>query len=144
MSAPLFTHCCASVVVYTNAHSPERVSERLGVAPTAMAVAGRVVGPNRVGRWRVESRNVWLLDSATVVSESSPLDAHLDWLVDRLSSPVAFRNVVEELSLRPSLRCVWWHARGRGGGPTFQPAHLRWIADCQLSLELDLGGELQE
>lgn len=143
MSDRSFARCRAEVLLYTGPCSPVIVTERTGIEPSGLSVKGRVVGPNRVGRWRVESTNLWFLDSATEVEESSELFVHLDWLVERIRDAHQIRSMVEEFELDSRIRCVWWPLPGRGGGPNISPRHLRWMADCGFVLEFDLGGEIR-
>lgn len=142
VTEPLHTRCYASLRVYTGDHHPDVVTARLG-PPTSTSLRGRMVGPNRVMRWRVEPLNAWFRESDGAVREERALEAHLDWLIERTSAS-AVRSLVEDLAMDVRLRCVWWHAAGRGGGPTLAPSYLRWMADAAIPFELDLGGELRE
>ncbi|MCA9611667.1 MAG: DUF4279 domain-containing protein [Myxococcales bacterium] len=121
------------------------MTDALRTSPTSSSVVGRVVGPNRLGLWRAESVNGWFLESLESVGERAPLEDHFDWIVGRVNAtPEALRQLIDENSFCAQMRCVWWHRRGVGGGPSVLAKYLDWIGRSGMTLEFDLGGELNE
>ena len=135
-SYPTCLETRVELLVYPGEMSPHEVSERLGIAPTQVIVAGDEVVSKR-GRVRLVKLNGWFLSSEGQVKS---LDArrHLDWLL-RLVEPKA-----EELSglqatpgVTMSVNCVW-HSRSGHGGPTLWPEQMRALADLNLECSFDV------
>lgn len=121
----------ATLAIYN--FDPDLVTQRLGVMPTS----SQKVGVPRVMHRGVPvmgTVNSWLLSSENHVT-SKDLRRHLDWLLDRVEPAGAqLRELQQHPDVRMAVRCVWWSALGRAGGPTLWPEQMARMA--QLNLEI--------
>ena len=133
---PTCERCYAELRVFTEALSPDEVSNRIGLRPTSQQSAGesRI---NRLGRSRLIPRSAWFLSSELEVT-SRDLRRHLDWLLDKLEPSsnglIALQEIEDPISMW--VHCVWW-SRGLHGGPTLWPSQMERLAKLRLECSLE-------
>jgi len=121
----------ATLAIYPGDMDPEKVTQKLGLAPTSSQGKGEYEVFTPAGERMVYSSS-WLLSSEGEVL-SKDLRRHLDWLLDRIE-PVAaqLRELQQHPSMKMAVSCLWWSAFNEGG-PTLWPEQMRRMA--QLNLE---------
>ena len=121
---------CATLRLYGDALDPAEVSRLLGLEPTDSAAKGETVVVGAKSRTAPTGR--WILTSENAI-QSTNLEDHLDWLLDRLSVvPCDVPGVG-----RADVFCYWVSATGHGG-PELSPQMLARLASLQLTLGFDL------
>ncbi len=127
----------AELLIYPDQLHPQKVTERLGVEPTQMNVAGSEV-TNSLGRTRVIRINGWFLSSEGLV-ESLDTRRHIDWLLAKFEPKAAELQKLQAISgVRMSVNCIWVSRSGHGG-PTLWPEQMRRLAELNLECSFDVG-----
>jgi len=110
---------------------PDRVSERLGVAPTHVQRQGDLTKSGAVIRL-----NGWFLSSKDQV-DSRDVRRHIDFVLAQVL-PVgdSLRSLLRS-GVRGDISCYWVSYRGQGG-PCISPRQARSLADLGLDCGFDI------
>ena len=126
----------ASLRFFGDGLVPEQISDLLGLEPTEAALKG-LATTSPSGKTRVASTGRWLLETRGQAN-STDLEAHLVWLLDRLEATRAEPTSLPGVS-QADVFCYWLSATGNGG-PSLSPQVLSRLAHLQLRLNFDLYG----
>jgi hypothetical protein len=112
----------------------EEIESRLGLAPESFGRKGEHLrGDPRKARYQT---NVWV--SKYLVDSSVPFEEQITYLLDLLEPKFgALREVMSLQGVEGEL-FLGFSSRNGQGGAIFSPEVLRRVADCGLSLSLDL------
>ncbi len=126
---------CAELLIYYSRLGHEAVTELLGLEPTSSQNQGDEIR-NSIGRTRIAKVTMWALSSEPFVS-SKDVRAHLDWLLERLSSSHEALRDLQQGGAKMGVSCPWW-SRGGHGGPTLWPEQMQQLADLNLECSFDV------
>lgn len=133
---PTCERTCVTLLIYPGDISPDDVSQRLELMPTATLAAGSK-HTNSLGETRTQPINGWFLSSENIVS-SKDLRRHLDWLLE-IIEPKSEQLLKLQCAagMRMTVSCTWWSAAGQGG-PTLWPEQMIRLASLNLECALDV------
>lgn len=123
---PTCARTYATLRLYPGALHPDRVTERLGIAPSETQTV------NAAGR----ALHGWFLTSDGAVV-SRDVRRHVDWLLDRIENAKSELDALLREGVRPDVCCYWLSAAGHGG-PTLSPSHMLRLGALGLECWFDV------
>ena len=124
----------STLCIYHDDLDPDRVSERLSLAPTRAQRRGDIRKQLKDRTWRYPV-GAWFLCSEGVVA-SKDARRHIDWILDKVQGKEPVLQDLRNVGCRTELRCFWVSAGG-SGGPALDPTIMQRLASLGLELQFD-------
>lgn len=120
----------ATLCIYSNELPGDEFSLRLGIAPDRTVQKGQKL------RQTIAERHGWFLGTQEIV-ESNDLAAHIQWLLDQLSSKREILHDFQNRGCEIRIMCFWESATGNGG-PVFDHQLIQDLGKIPIDLHFDI------